>query len=88
MINNDIYKKSGLMRMNIARDFYLMDPGGRIPTILEYTEQFSVSRGIVQNAIRQLEEDGCIAIEKRGSRARFCGRRTTGSSMPAPAGAP
>lgn len=71
MINNDIYKKSGLMRMNIARDFYLMDPGGRIPTILEYTEQFSVSRGIVQNAIRQLEEDGCIAIEKKGVKGTF-----------------
>ena len=39
MINQDIFNKSGLMRMNIARDFYLMNPGERIPTILEYTER-------------------------------------------------
>lgn len=71
MLNNDIYKKSGLMRMNIARDFYLMHPGERIPTILEYTEKFSVSRGIVQNAIRQLEEDGCILVEKKGVKGTF-----------------
>lgn len=51
MVNNDIYKKSGLMRMNIARDFYLMHPGERMLTISEYTEKCSVSRGIVQNAI-------------------------------------
>lgn len=57
--------------MNIARDFYLMNPGERIPTILEYTERFSVSRGIVQNAIRQLEEEGCISIEKRGVKGTF-----------------
>ncbi|MCI8327469.1 MAG: GntR family transcriptional regulator [Lachnospiraceae bacterium] len=70
-VSNDMYKKSSLIQMNIARDFYLMHPGDRVPTILEYTEKFSVSRGIVQNAIRQLEEDGCIEIEKRGVKGTF-----------------
>ena len=59
-VNTRYYKKSGILLMNIARDFFAMRPGDRIGTILEYTEKFSVSRGIVQNAIATLEKEKCI----------------------------
>lgn len=57
--------------MNLARDLFTIQQGERIPTILEYTERLSVSRGIVQNAINQLVEDGCIQIEKKGVKGTF-----------------
>ena len=31
------YKKTGLATINIARDFYTMQPGDRVRTIAEYT---------------------------------------------------
>lgn len=65
------YKKTGLATMNIARDFYTMQPGDRVPTIAEYTQRFDVSRGIVQKAIAALEEDACIKTQKNGVKGTF-----------------
>ncbi len=70
-MNTNFYKKSGIIIMNIARDFFAMKVGDRISTIFEYTEKFSVSRGIVQNALARLEAEGCIAIEKKGVKGTF-----------------
>lgn len=64
--NVSMYKKSALMLMNMARDLFLTDIGEQIPTINEYTEKFSVSRGIVQQALETLTEDESITVEKRG----------------------
>lgn len=69
--NMSMYKKSALIRMNMARDLFLTDIGERIPTILEYTEQFKVSRGIVQQALETLTNDGSVVIEKRGVLGSF-----------------
>ena len=65
------YKKTGLATINIARDFYTMQPGDRVPTIAEYTQRFEVSRGIVQKAIATLEEDACIQTQKNGVKGTF-----------------
>ena len=70
-VNTRYYKKSGILLMNIARDFFAMRPGDRIGTILEYTEKFSVSRGIVQNAIATLEKEKCISIDKKGVKGTY-----------------
>lgn len=67
----NMYKKSALMLMYLARDLLLTEPGGRIPTISEYTQKFGVSRGIVQNALESLERDRCIVTEKRGVLGTF-----------------
>lgn len=66
-----LYKKSGWMVVCIARDFYNMTVGERLPTIVEYTEHFDVSRGIVQKAQAFLEEQGCIEVERSGARGTF-----------------
>lgn len=57
--------------MNIARDFFALQVGDRIPTIFEYTEKFSASRGIVQNAIAELEAAGCVSIDKKGVKGTY-----------------
>lgn len=67
----DYYKKSGIMLMNLARDFFLMAVGDRISTIYEYTNKFHVSRGIVQNAIETLEQEQCIGLDKRGVKGTY-----------------
>lgn len=69
--NRNLYKKSTLAQMYMARDLFLTEPGGRIPTISEYTEKLGVSRGIVQNALEALTADGSIVMEKRGVLGTF-----------------
>lgn len=69
--NPKLYKKSALITMYMARDLFLTEPGERIPTISEYTRNFDVSRGIVQNALEELTATGCIATEKRGVLGTF-----------------
>lgn len=70
-MRTNYYKKSGIIMMNIARDLFSLEKGDRLPTILEYTEKFQVSRGIVQNALSVLEQKGCIVTEKRGVKGTF-----------------
>lgn len=69
--NLNMYKKTALTLMHMARDLFLTDTGERIPTINEYTETFGVSRGIVQNALETLTEEGSITMEKRGVLGTF-----------------
>lgn len=69
--NINMYKKSALALMQIARDLYLTEPGEKILGIQEYAEKFSVSRGIVQQALEVLTEDKSVAIEKRGVKGSF-----------------
>ena len=73
--NLNMYKKSGLILMNMARDLFLAEPDEQIPTIYDYTQRFSVSRGIVQSAIERLQEDGGIGLEKRGVKGTFLRQR-------------
>lgn len=69
--NSNIYKKSALTRMQVARDLYLTKLGDRIPGIQEYAEKLSVSRGVVQQALEVVTEDKSVTIEKRGVKGSF-----------------
>jgi hypothetical protein len=69
--NRNIYKKSALIRMQIARDLYLAKVGEKIPGIQEYAEKLSVSRGIIQQALESVTEDKSVAIEKRGVKGSY-----------------
>lgn len=62
----NLYKKSAVILMNMARDLFLSEMGQKAPTIQEYTDMFHVSRGIVQKAMETLINDGSIRVEKRG----------------------
>ncbi|MFZ5974685.1 MAG: YhfZ family protein [Bacillota bacterium] len=90
------YKKSGIVTEKLARDFFSMEVGTRLPTIAEYTQRFSTSRGTVQNALALLEENECITILKSGSKGtlltgidllklqKFTGWDSLTGSMPVP----
>lgn len=58
--------KHGWATMSLARTIMALDPGDRLPTIIELTERLCVSRGIVQNAIAFLADEGCIALRHGG----------------------
>ncbi len=65
-MNKKIFNKHGAVTTDLARSIMVLDVGDRLPTIIELTERFSVSRGIVQNAISFLEENGCMALCRSG----------------------
>lgn len=60
------YKKLSLAISMMARDFLVLPIGEQAPTILEYAEKFEVSRGVIQDALSQLQEERCIDLLKRG----------------------
>jgi hypothetical protein len=59
-------KKEGIAIIQLAR--YLLDeqPSNRLRTIDELSESFGLSVGIIQNALKSLETNGCIQLERRG----------------------
>lgn len=65
-MNKKIFNKHGSVTANLSRDMLSLAPGDRLPTIIEYIEKFSVSRGIVQNAISLLEQEGCVSLSRSG----------------------
>ena len=65
-MNRKKFNKYGSITANLSRDILALDVGDRLPTIIEYIEKFSVSRGIVQNAISLLEEEGCVSLSRSG----------------------
>lgn len=65
-MNRKFFNKHGSMITNLSRDIMSLEAGDRLPTIIEYTEKFSVSRGIVQSSISLLEEEGCFSLSRSG----------------------
>ncbi len=65
-MNKKKFNKHGSITANLSRDILSLNIGDRLPTIIEYIEKFSVSRGIVQNAISLLEEEGCVSLSRSG----------------------
>ena len=65
-MDKKIFNKHGSVTTNLARDIMSLDVGDRLPTIIEYTDVFSVSRGVVQNSISLLEDEGCISLNRSG----------------------
>ena len=73
-MNKKIFNKHGSVTTNLARDIMSLDIGDRLPTIIEYTEKFSVSRGIIQNSISLLEDEGCISLSRSGKLGTVLGK--------------
>ena len=55
-MDKKLLNKHGEVTTKLARRVMALDPGDRLPTIVELTEDFGVSRGVVQNAIAFLEK--------------------------------
>lgn len=65
------YRKEWYVGTSIAREFIGMPTGSRIPTITDYTSAFECSRGIVQNALNELEERHAVTLDKQGKRGTY-----------------
>ena len=65
-MNKKFFNKHGSMTSNLSRDIMSLNVGDRLPTIIEYTTKFSLSRGVVQSSISMLEEEGCFALSRSG----------------------
>ncbi|MGP2424617.1 GntR family transcriptional regulator YhfZ [Yersinia sp. 2538 StPb PI] len=59
-------KKEGLALVSMARYLIGERPGNRLKTIDELSEYFGISVGVVQHALKVLEADGAIIVERRG----------------------
>ena len=70
-MNYSSQKKFNVVTSFLARDFFTREIPSRLPTITEYCEVFNVSRGVVQDALANLEKSGCIELHKHGSRGSF-----------------
>ena len=65
------YKKGWLITTAIARSLIGIPVGDRIPTIQEYVDLFETSRGVIQNALQILQDEGAVMLEKRGKSGTF-----------------
>lgn len=65
------YRKEWYVGTSIAKGFIGMSIGERIPTITDYAEAFSCSRGIVQNALTFLEEQRAVTLDKQGKKGTY-----------------
>lgn len=59
-------KKEGMALVNLARYLLGEQPGYRLKTIDELSAEFALSVGVVQNALKTLENSRCIGLERRG----------------------
>lgn len=68
---NILYQKIGVTIEKLALDLLSKNVGDRIQPISQYQEDFAVSRGTIQNAIRYLEEAGAVNLTHHGHQGTY-----------------
>ena len=68
---NVLYQKIGVTIEKLALDLLSKNVGDRIQPISQYQEDFAVSRGTIQNAIRYLEEAGAVNLTHHGHQGTY-----------------
>ena len=63
--NKEMNKKEQAM-LSIAREIVFSEAGERIPSIIEYSQKYNISVGLIQKALISLQEEGALEIERRG----------------------
>ena len=66
-----LYQKIGVTIEKLALALLSKNAGDRIPPIAQYQEEFEVSRGTIQNAIRYLEEAGAVSLTHHGHQGTY-----------------
>ena len=72
------YRKEWYVGTSIAKGFIGMELGDRIPTITDYADAFSCSRGIVQNSLNFLEEQRAVTLDKQGKKGTYLSAKDEG----------
>ena len=74
MMNTSLLQKSGLATLQVAQILAGLEPGDRIPTVTELSEQCEMARGNIQIALNNLKQNHVICLESHGqNRDRLCG---------------
>lgn len=68
---NILYQKIGVTIEKLALDLLSKNVGDRIQPISQYQEDFAVSRGTIQNAIRYLEGAGAVNLTHHGHQGTY-----------------
>ena len=63
--NKEMNKKEQAM-LSIAREIVFSEAGERISSIIEYSQKYNISVGLIQKALMSLQEEGALEIERRG----------------------
>ena len=63
---NKLMNKSGIASIKIAKMFFCLNVGDKIPTVSQISEDYSLPRGTVQNAIKNLSDLNAIKLQANG----------------------
>lgn len=66
MIKEQLLSKNGTATLKLSRELLKYSVGEKIPTITDFSKQFNLARGTIQNAQRNLIDSKAIAIESKG----------------------
>lgn len=66
-----LIQKVGIITQKVAAELIALDEGDRVPTVVELSERYGVSRGTVQTAFSLLREEGAIVLQPRGHMGTF-----------------
>ena len=61
-----LLKKNGQAIINIAKAFLEINVGERMDSIPKYSEKFELSVGTIQKAIKFLEDEKMVTLERKG----------------------
>lgn len=98
MLNKSLLQKSGLATLQVAQILAGLEPGERIPTVTELSEQCDMARGNIQIALNNLKQNGIIQLESHGQNgtiatdidylamAQYCSNTNLTCVMPMPYG--
>ena len=71
MEKGKLIQKVGIITQKVAAELIALDEGDRVPTVVELSERYGVSRGTVQTAFSLLREEGAITLQPRGHMGTF-----------------
>ncbi|PVZ79363.1 hypothetical protein C9426_33910 [Serratia sp. S1B] len=70
-MNHKFIKKEGIAQSFLARYLLTEQPGNRLKTIDALAKESDLSVGLMQGALKSLEQAGAIGIERRGRNGSF-----------------
>ena len=60
------YQKKGLALIFLARKFFVLKVGDRVPTVTEMINESELSRGTIQAGLELMKADGAISTISKG----------------------
>ena len=71
MLNKSLLQKSGLATLQVAQILAGLEPGERIPTVTELSEQCDMARGNIQIALNNLKQNYPVGVSRAERNDRY-----------------